>query len=225
MKEIYENNPGANIKDEVNGKMSNEKENYATIYLVRHGQTEWNLRDILQGQLDSPLTEKGLQQARELIGRFKDVEFAAIFSSDLARAKRTAETVSVERNLEINTSELLRERNWGRFDGKPAQLFREECRELIKSFQNISPEEQWKFKYAANIESFAEINARFLEFLRGTAADYRGKNILIVSHQDILKSLLMRLGKTPRRVGNMAMIKISSDGVNIVLNDTDGVEF
>lgn len=230
MKEINEKNlihenSAKNKKDETKQNSPGEAEIYTTIYLVRHGQTEWNLQDILQGQLDSALTEKGLEQARDLVERFKDIEFASIFSSDLLRAKRTAETVAIERKLAVKTSELLRERNWGRYDGVKAQIFREECRELIEKFQNLSSEEQWNFKYAEDIESFAEINARFLTFLREIAVAYRGNAILIVSHQDMLKSLLISLGKPPQRVGNMAMVKILSDGVNIVLDDTDGIEF
>lgn len=205
--------------------VKNDSANYTTIFIVRHGQTEWNLQDILQGQLDSALTEKGLQQAEELVERFGGVEFAAVFSSDLLRARRTAETVALERKLKVKTSELLRERNWGRYDGKKAQIFREECRELIEKFQSLSQKEQWNFKYFEEIESFAEIHARFLMFLGETAVAYRGRNILIVSHQDMLKSMLMNLGKAPQRIGNSAMIKILSDGVNIVLEETDGIEF
>ena len=58
-----------------------ERARCATLYLVRHGETEWNTQDILQGHLDSALTERGLAQARELVERFHDVVFAAIFSS------------------------------------------------------------------------------------------------------------------------------------------------
>lgn len=230
MTENFENNlkteeSAENVKDETGHKLPGKAENYTTIYIVRHGQTEWNLQDILQGQLDSALTEQGLQQAKDLVERLEGVEFDAIFSSDLLRAQRTAETVALEKKLAVKTSELLRERNWGRYDGKKAQLFREECRELIEKFHKLSKEEQWKFKYFEEIESFAEIHTRFLTFLRETAVAYRGRNILIVSHLDVLGSLLISLGKAPRGIGNSAMVKILSDGINIVLDDTDGIEF
>ena len=183
------------------------------------------MKDILQGQLDSALTEKGLQQARELVGKFKGVEFAAIFSSDLLRARRTAETVAIERKLMVKTSELLRERTWGRYDGVKAQKFREECRDLIEKFNVLSGEEQWKFKYFDDIESFEEIFTRYITFLRETAVAYRGKNILVISHSDAINSLLRHLGKIPTRIGNMAWVKILSDGTNIVLDETAGIIF
>lgn len=212
-------------KTESGHDLPGEAANYTTIYLVRHGQTEWNLQDILQGHLDSALTETGLRQARELVERFKDAEFEAIFSSDVTRARRTAETVALEKKLIVKTSQLLRERNWGRYDGRKADIFREECRELIEKFHRLPREEQWKFKYFDDIESFAEIHARFLTFLRETAVAYRGKNILIVSHLDVLGSTLISLGKAPRGIGNMAWIKLLSDGVNLVLADTNGIDF
>lgn len=202
-----------------------DSKNYTIIYVVRHGQTEWNLQDILQGQLDSALTELGLEQARGLVEQFNGIEFAAIFSSDLLRAKRTAETVAVERELELKTSELLRERNWGRYDGVKADKFREECRELIEKFGRLSGDERFKFKYYDDIESFAEIFERVIVFLRETAVAYRGENVLVVSHSDVINSLLQHLGKTPQRINNMAWIKILSDGEQFVLNETHNITF
>lgn len=198
---------------------------YATLYLVRHGQTEWNLQDVLQGHLDSALTEKGVAQARELAERFAEVELAAVFASDVLRARRTAEAVALKRGLSVQSSTLLRERNWGRYDGRPASIFREECSGSIERYQGLPRERQWKFKYFDDIESFAEINRRFLIFLRETAGNYRGQNILAVSHQDVLGSTLINLGRPARKIGNMAWLKLLSDGANLFLAETDAVEF
>ena len=81
----------------------------STIYLVRHGETEWNTEGRLQGQKDSFLTAKGEKQAAQTAEKLKGVKFDAIFSSDLLRAKRTAEIIKLERQLEINTTKALRE--------------------------------------------------------------------------------------------------------------------
>lgn len=209
----------------ITNQFTEDSKNHTTIYIVRHGQTEWNLQDVLQGQLDSALTELGLEQARGLVEQFKGIEFAAIFSSDLLRARRTAETVAVERELELKTSELLRERNWGRYDGVKADKFREECRELIEKFSRLSGEERFKFKYYDDIESFAEIFERVIVFLRETAVAYPGENVLVVSHSDVINSLLQHLGKTPQRINNMAWIKILSDGERFVLDETHNITF
>ena len=212
-------------RDDAGRTLPGDAANYTAIYLARHGETEWNTKDILQGHLDSALTTRGLEQAREVAEQFKDIEFAQIFSSDVTRAQRTAEMVALERKLHVNTSALLRERNWGRYDGKQAQLFRDECRELIEKYNLLSQEEQWKFKYYEDIESFAEINARFLRFLRETAVAYRGQNILVVSHLDVLGSLLISLDKRPKRINNLAWLKLLSDGTNMILADTHRIEF
>ena len=84
-----------------------------TIYLVRHGETEWNKRGLLQGHTDIELSEDGIRQAHERIEHFKDVPFSAAFSSDLARAKQTAAILTQGRDVPFETTEILRERSWG----------------------------------------------------------------------------------------------------------------
>ena len=196
---------------------------FATIYLVRHGETVWNKKDILQGQLDSALTTLGKRQAEMLAKEFKGVDFSAVFSSDLSRARRTAEITAMERKLAVKTSQLLRERNWGRFDGKQASIYRNQAKEMLQKYEKLSEEEQWRFKAFPDIESNEEVFARFMAFLREVAVAYRGKTILVVSHLDVLRTLLIHLGCHPRDIDNMACIKLLSDGVNIVLDKTRGI--
>ncbi|MBI2630816.1 histidine phosphatase family protein [Candidatus Nomurabacteria bacterium] len=62
--------------------MQKEEANYCTLYLVRHGETEWNVKKITQGQSESTLTENGIRQAEETAEKLKDIKFDAIFSSD-----------------------------------------------------------------------------------------------------------------------------------------------
>ena len=196
---------------------------YTTLYVVRHGETEWNVRDILQGQKDSPLTERGIQQAKELTEDLADVRFDAVFSSDLLRARRTAEIFNTERKLAYKTSQLLRERNWGRYDGRKASIFRKEARQLIDKFWKLSLDEQWKFKYAPDIESWEEVFGRFMSFLREVAIAYPGKTILVVTHMDVLRTLLLHLGKRPESIDNMAYVIIKTDGTNIHLEEAVGL--
>ena len=202
-----------------------ERARCSTLYLVRHGETEWNTQDILQGHHDSALTERGLQQARELVERFRDVEFAAIFSSDVTRAQRTAELIALERRMAVGTSKLLRERNWGRYDGVKAQRYREECRELIERYNALSREQRWSFKFFEDIESFEEIFTRFITFLREVAAIHVGRNVLCVTHLDVLDALLPKLGYAPVSITNMAWVKLLSDGSVMQVEETGGIEF
>jgi broad specificity phosphatase PhoE len=197
----------------------------ATLYLVRHGETEWNTKDILQGQLDSALTERGLSQARALVEQFRGVHFDAIFSSDLLRARRTAEEIALERKLAVTTSKLLRERSWGSYDGREARIFREEMKHLLERLKELTEEEHWKFKYAEDIESFEEVFSRFTAFLREAAAAYVDKTILIVTHLDVLGSLLLHLGYKPAGIANLSWVKLHSDGVVIDFDGSYGITF
>src|SRR5215218_4349679 len=87
------------------------------ILLIRHGGTEWNKQGRMQGQRDSPLTPLGLQQARQLARRLRDVPHAALYSSDLGRAYETARRIADETKDEIVCDRGLRERCFGIFEG------------------------------------------------------------------------------------------------------------
>lgn len=85
--------------------------------LIRHGQTDWNLEGRYQGQSDVPLNEKGLAQARSLIQQLDGQPFAAIFSSDLKRARQTAEHIAKHLGLTVQIEPRLREINQGEWEG------------------------------------------------------------------------------------------------------------
>ena len=88
------------------------------LYLVRHGQTDWNVQKRAQGHTDRPLDSIGLEQAR-LVGKaFLDLPVQRILTSDLLRASQTAEEISRRTKvpLEVNTS--LRERGFGEWEGQ-----------------------------------------------------------------------------------------------------------
>ena len=84
-----------------------------TLYIVRHGETEWNKIGRYQGITNVPLNENGIAQAKACGNALKDVHFDRILSSDLSRALVTAETIRGNRQLEIKTDERLREINFG----------------------------------------------------------------------------------------------------------------
>ena len=88
-----------------------------TLYLVRHGETEYNLQGRIQGQSDSPLTPLGVRQVQAAADRLAGETFAAIYSSDLGRAQRTAEIIAARHDLPIQTTPLLREAAFGIIQG------------------------------------------------------------------------------------------------------------
>jgi probable phosphoglycerate mutase len=88
-----------------------------TLLLVRHGETDWNAEGRLQGHTDRPLNERGRRQAKELADRLAGEGADAIYASDLARAKETAEVVGGRLGLPVVIDADLREKNWGTWEG------------------------------------------------------------------------------------------------------------
>jgi len=87
------------------------------ILLLRHGETTWNDGGRFQGHRDSPLTERGIAQVRGLARRLAGLELAALYSSDLGRAVRTAGFIADAAGLEVRQDARLRERCLGIFEG------------------------------------------------------------------------------------------------------------
>jgi probable phosphoglycerate mutase len=203
------------------------KNHYCQIYLVRHGKTDWNAKGLLQGQSDIPLNKEGEKQAIEAAKKhFKKIKFAAIFSSDLVRSKRTAKIIALEKKMAVETSVLLRERDFGPFEGKHWQEVEKELRMSIKEFRMLSDEVAKKL----GIESDEKIMERFLRFLREVAVAYRGKNVLIVTHGSVMRVFLTKLGYLSKGesrqvfIKNLAFIKVLSDGVDFFVKEVFGVE-
>jgi broad specificity phosphatase PhoE len=91
-----------------------------TLLLVRHGETDWNADGRLQGQTDRPLSDYGRRQARKLAEELEGEELEAIYSSDLARARETAEIVGERLGLPVELDAELREKDWGTWEGLTA---------------------------------------------------------------------------------------------------------
>lgn len=88
-----------------------------TLLLVRHGETDWNAEGRLQGQTDRPLNDYGRGQARRLAEELEGEALDAIYSSDLARARETAEIVGETLGLPVEIDRDLREKDWGTWEG------------------------------------------------------------------------------------------------------------
>ena len=202
---------------------------YCTFYIVRHGETEWNVAGKLQGHHDSPLTEAGIRQAMERSGTFKNMKFADAFSSDIFRAQRTAEIISADHQLVVKTSQLLRERSFGTYEGWEYQQFQDELKEALELRESLSEEEQFAQHLAPEVESDAEIAERMIQFLRETAVAYPGKNVLVVSHGGIIKATLQKIGAlehshpSAARIQNLGYAVIDSDGVDFFVRELQGI--
>ena len=100
----------------VESKDNDAKVGILRLYIVRHGQTDYNLNGIFQGTSDIPLNENGIRQAEEIAGKLGDVAFTAAFHSPLDRAKVTCEKI-LDARLQATTDERLREVYFGKWEG------------------------------------------------------------------------------------------------------------
>lgn len=198
--------------------------NLTTFYLFRHGQTEFNSQKRIQGHVDSPLTEEGILKIKQVAEKFRNVHFDQAFSSDLLRAKRTAEIIRLERKLEVQTTELLRERNFGAYEGK--------TQEVVKTYDVLKDRltDQEKFVFTdGDVESDESVVTRLLAFIRETAITHPGKSILVATHGSVIRILLIHLGYGTYQsldhgaVNNVAHVKLTTDGVDFFIEETSGV--
>src|SRR6185312_16384853 len=132
------------------------------------------------------------------------------------RAKKTAEIISAEHNLEVQSRKELRERSWGKqLEGGTV----EEMKKMLVDWEKLSYSERFTKKVFEDMESDEEIMARFLAFLRETAFAYPSKTILIVAHGNLMRTFLVHLGlgtvqEFPREsLSTTGYIVLQSDGV------------
>lgn len=147
------------------------------IYITRHGQTDFNKADIIQGTTDNPLNETGLKQADELaekVYQLKDVDI--IISSPMIRAYTTAKAAADKCGLEIVTDERLREWNYGEYEGKSCRI-----KEFAESKLNFG------VRMGRTGESVLQLAHRVYSALDEIKEKYKDKNVLIVCHGGICR--------------------------------------
>ncbi|MFZ6034599.1 MAG: histidine phosphatase family protein [Patescibacteria group bacterium] len=197
------------------------KNQYCEIYVVRHGQTDWNVKSIIQGQSDIELNKTGVLQAEDLSKKLTNVKFDAVFSSDLMRAKRTAEIIVLEKQLAVKTTQALRERYFGPFEGKDWRQYDREIVALLKKYRKVGYDQK-----KARMETDESMIGRVIPFLREVAVGYPDKTVLIVSHGGLMRALLIHLGfgtyetLPSGSIGNLGYFKLKSDGVDFFVEET-----
>ena len=202
--------------------------NNCTLYIVRHGETEWNVKHIIQGHKNVGINNTGKKQVSALTKRLQPIQFDAIFSSDLLRTKQTADILNMERKLALVTTEALRERYFGKFEGQNARTFFKEVKDLLKEYETLSDENKRKFRYPT-AESDEEMISRVITYIREIAVAYAGKKVLVVTHGGVIRILLIHLGYatydnfSTNAITNASYVKIESDGVDFFVKETHGI--
>ena len=193
------------------------------LYFIRHGQTEHNVKGLIQGHSDSDLTEEGKKQALELQNRFKNIKLAAIFSSDLNRAKETAKIIALPHKLKVNYSQALRERNYGSIEGKPRELLDK----IYESFDKLTHKERFHHRANPLAESNKDVIERLLPFLKQVYKQHQGKSVLMVTHGGLMGIFLRYIGfVTPdmkTHIKNGAIVKIKTNGKKFQVKETSRI--
>ncbi len=156
------------------------------VVFIRHGQTEWNLVKKTQGHLNSPLTEKGLFQAKEVADKLKNYDFDLIVSSPLGRALETAKILSAELKIEkLITNVNLSERHLGVLQGKTKE-------ESLVSFPQFFNENQ-RFIHESEIPD-GETLSQFLSRIKIGMEELKELSItnkmLVVTHDGVLHAIM-----------------------------------
>lgn len=146
-------------------------------YLVRHGQTDWNIEGRYQGQADTLLNKAGEEQAVLAARQFIDKPVDAIFSSDLQRARHTAESIGKQVGLPVHLDPRLREINHGIWEG---MLYSDIVREYADEMKerDVNPMQA----RAPEGESVAEVSKRVLAAADDIARAYPDGTVVLVSH-------------------------------------------
>lgn len=156
-----------------------------TIYITRHGQTEWNIQKRFQGHNDSPLTELGMKQASWLGESLEQEAIDLIYSSSSQRAVKTAEIIRGERDIPIDLSDAFKEISLGVWEGITQEEAKEHFAEQFDHFWNDPGAFQ-----VENSETFQQVYDRAVQKVNEIIHDHRGKSILIVTHTAVIKLLM-----------------------------------
>jgi broad specificity phosphatase PhoE len=153
-----------------------------TILLARHGESDWNHSQRWQGFADRPLTEVGRRQATELAERLEGTELDAIYSSDLQRARETAEIVARTNGLTVETTPDLREVNVGSWEG----LSRAEAEERFPDGYRrwLQGGEGWD-----DGETYEQMSKRVLAAIHRIAKAHDRGRVLVVAHGGSIRAV------------------------------------
>lgn len=178
------------------------------IILIRHGTTEWNISGRVQGSKNSNLTIMAREEAKKA-GHFlknKEIDIEKIYSSDLNRAYETAEIINKYLNLDIQKTELLRENNFGIWEGKTKNeildIDKKNYEKWLKEPENC---------LIKNGESLKDLRIRCQNFIK-IIENNKEENILLVSHSVTIKMLILVLLNIENK--HLKNLSLSNTGIS-----------
>ena len=163
-----------------------------SITLIRHGETEWNLSGRWQGHADSPLSPRGISQAKALGGSIEEETFDFFYSSDLGRALHTSELIGSPSGMTAEMYPGFRERDLGVLEGLNTDEMMQSHPEVYKSFRHDGPEYE-----VPGGESFLHFYERCSASIEDLANRHQGARIAVVTHGGVLGVLFRYILKIP----------------------------
>ena len=157
------------------------------LYMMRHGETDWNVKHLFQGRTDIPLNENGRLVAQLTKEGMKDIHFDVAFCSPLSRAKETAQIILEGRDIELIEDERIIEMGFGEYE---ATIMHQNNLSMKLFFEH--PEQYCEDK---GVETFEEVLVRANDFLNELIANpkYQDSTILIATHGAMIRGLVCAL--------------------------------
>jgi len=198
----------------------------AKLYLIRHGEVEWNRENSYIGATDLPLNDEGKKQAALLADRLAQHKVSAVYSSDLIRARETAEIIAERFGLQVIMVPQIREVNYGEWEGVSETKLPTSHPEIYHDWR-VNPAEV----RIPGGETFAELRDRAFSAFRRIAESHPSEDVVIVGHKSVNRVILCCLmGIDINRYkqiaqGNAALnvIERREDGRFVVESVNDGV--
>jgi 2,3-bisphosphoglycerate-dependent phosphoglycerate mutase len=158
------------------------------LFIIRHGETEYNKLGLIQGNFDSKLTETGMLQSSLVAQELAKTDLDFVFSSIAERAHKTAQPIAVPRCLPVALVPTIRERAYGIFEGKSLEETKKHHPEIFATGPNLDLNAKPK-----DGESIREVSERVIPFVERMKSHFPDKNVAIVAHGIVNKIIIGHL--------------------------------
>lgn len=188
------------------------------LYLVRHGETEWNREGRAQGRADVPLNDAGIAQSQALAATFASMNVSAVMSSSSRRAVHTAEAIAVPHNLDVIPEDDLLELNFGGLDGAPLR----DMREMFPDFFEHWTRDPATAQFPDGGETLQQLQDRTWAVVESVARSHDAQdNVIIVSHAFALYSIMCRALGMP--LSNYGRLRITPGTYSLLVSRAPNV--
>ena len=179
------------------------------LYLMRHGQTDWNTLGKLQGKTDTQLNEVGVRQIHEASLKLKDEQIETIYASDLKRAKKSADIASNVLDLPVHYTKRLREMCFGKAEGMKKNDIQAVFPYIDQAFNDLNNPERYAIAYPEG-ETVGEVQQRFMKLVNKLYEEGRSK-VLLVTHGMLIRIFTETCLKKTIRLENGSVLRVVFD--------------